>query len=29
VFGIIAIVVIIAFLILHLARGDPGRHLAP
>ena len=27
VFGVIAIVVLIAFVILHLAGGGPGRHL--
>lgn len=29
VFGVIAIVVLVAFVILHLAGGGPGRHMAP
>ena len=29
VFGIVAIIVIVAFVILHLAGGGPGRHMAP
>jgi len=29
VFGIIAIMVLVAFVILHLAGGGPGRHMAP
>ena len=29
VFGVIAIIVLVAFVILHLAGGGPGRHLAP
>ena len=28
-FGIVAIIVIVAFVILHLAGGGPGRHMAP
>jgi hypothetical protein len=29
VFGAIAIIVLVAFVILHLAGGGPGRHMAP
>ena len=29
VFGIIAIVVFVAFVVLHVAGGGPGRHMAP
>ena len=29
VFGIIAIVVFVAFVILHVAGGGPGRHVTP
>jgi hypothetical protein len=29
VFGIIAIIVLVAFVVLHLAGGGPGRHMAP
>ena len=29
VFGVIAIVVLVAFVILHLVGGGPGRHMGP
>ena len=29
VFGIIAVIVAVAFMILHLAGGGPGRHFGP
>jgi hypothetical protein len=29
VFGIIAVVVVVLFVILHLGGGGPGRHMAP
>jgi hypothetical protein len=29
VFGFVTIVAIVAFVILHLAGGGPGRHMAP
>jgi hypothetical protein len=29
VFGIVAIVVLVLFVVLHLAGGGPGRHMAP
>jgi len=29
VFGVTAIVVLVLFLVLHLAGGGPGRHMAP
>ena len=29
VFGVIAIIVLIAFVILHLSDGRPGRHIGP
>ena len=29
VFGVIAIAVLVAFVILHLAGGGPGRHMKP
>jgi hypothetical protein len=29
VFGVIAVIVLVAFVVLHLVGGGPGRHMAP